>query len=444
MAVRFLHAADIHLGYRQYGSRVRYNDFAETFDAIVSDAIARRVDFVLLAGDLFHKRTVDPQTLLQATMILRRLQAARIPVLAVQGNHERPYQHEATSWLDYLAELDLLTLLGVRYRDGRIAIEPWDEERKTGLYVDLPGDVRVMGMQYLGASTSRAVRDLCDALADRPLKRAGYTILMLHAGLQGVLDGYAAALGRSQLEPLRPYVDYLALGHIHKPFSQDDWIYNPGSPETTSMAEVEWKDRGYLIAEADIGRPARHTVTAVRSPRRPFLRYPFQVDTYTDPTALYHALARFVESVSDDALRARQPVVELDLQGVLAFSRTDLDIGHIEALVTKAFDATVSRIKDSTVPSDYDIAPTEDLTRAQLERHILGELVERDARYRGQGAVWSELALRLKDMALTGHSPDEILAELGEYAGLLSEHAEREAVDLPEETDPHAEDEAPC
>ena len=33
-----------------------------------------------------------------------------------------------------------------------------------------------------------------------------------------------------QLMPIRPYADYVALGHIHKPFEMDAWIHNPGQP----------------------------------------------------------------------------------------------------------------------------------------------------------------------------------------------------------------------
>ena len=62
MAVRFLHAADIHLGCEQYGEHERANDFARTFGHLVDTAIDRSVAFVLLAGDLFHRADISPQT----------------------------------------------------------------------------------------------------------------------------------------------------------------------------------------------------------------------------------------------------------------------------------------------------------------------------------------------------------------------------------------------
>ncbi len=286
MAARFLHAADIHLGFMQYNCTERFNDFGRAFFAVIDDAIARRVDFVALAGDLFNKRAIDPPTLLQATAALERLQAAGIPAIAIEGNHERSYYNEGFTWLDYLAEVDLLTLLTPIYAQGQMALAPWDARAHSGAYIDLPCGVRVIGARYAGASTGRLVQDLAGALAALPGPRPAYTVLMLHAGVQGVLDQYSGTLSRAQLEQLRPYVDYLALGHIHKPFIQDDWIYNPGSLETNSTGEVEWADRGYFVVDVEPGHVPAHHVTRVRGRRREFVRLRFEVDAWPDPEAL--------------------------------------------------------------------------------------------------------------------------------------------------------------
>ena len=58
--MHLLHLADSHLGYQQYSLTERFNDFSRAFLHLMDEAVARRVDFVLLAGDLFEKRTVDP------------------------------------------------------------------------------------------------------------------------------------------------------------------------------------------------------------------------------------------------------------------------------------------------------------------------------------------------------------------------------------------------
>ena len=112
MPITFMHIADIHLGYQQYGLQERFDDFSRTFLNLVEQAIARQVNFVLLAGDLFEKRTVDPLAMRVAIEGLTQLQQAGIPVLAVEGNHERAYYQEQYSWMDFL------DALGVQHRVG--------------------------------------------------------------------------------------------------------------------------------------------------------------------------------------------------------------------------------------------------------------------------------------------------------------------------------------
>jgi DNA repair exonuclease SbcCD nuclease subunit len=63
--IKFLHTADIHLGktYRTPSSeQERYEDIFRMLGCIVSDAIAEQVDFVLIAGDLFHTGQILPRT----------------------------------------------------------------------------------------------------------------------------------------------------------------------------------------------------------------------------------------------------------------------------------------------------------------------------------------------------------------------------------------------
>lgn len=412
MTVTLLHAADIHLGYQQYNSPERYDDFARAFYRLVDDAIARRVDALLLAGDLFHKRDLSPQTLLQVSDALERLHQAGIPTIAVEGNHERPRLLEEFSWLDYLAEIGLLILLSPAYREGRIILEPWQAESRQGAYYDLPGGVRIVGAKYYGASTPRVVRDLAEALPALPGPRPAFTVLMLHAGLQGVLDHYAATLTRHDLEALRPHADYLALGHIHKPFVQDDWLYNPGSLETNSVEEAAWDDRGYFLVEVDAARQPRHRVTPLRGRRRPFVRLSFAVDAYDSPEALELALRAYLDAEASDALRRQRPVVDLVLRGVLAFRAADLETARLESLAAERFNAIHCQLRNLTAPSDFEIRPSEALDREALERFVLQELVERDARHRPASERWADLAQRLKRLSLGGSAPEEVIAAL--------------------------------
>ncbi|KXB01570.1 hypothetical protein AKJ41_01115 [candidate division MSBL1 archaeon SCGC-AAA259O05] len=82
--VSFAHIADVHLGHRQYGLDQRKEDVRASFEDAVNRAIDEGADFVLLAGDLFHSRDVDAETLDVAESQLSRLKDEEIEVIAVE------------------------------------------------------------------------------------------------------------------------------------------------------------------------------------------------------------------------------------------------------------------------------------------------------------------------------------------------------------------------
>jgi len=89
--MRFIHTSDIHLGktYRSSSAeKVRYEDFFQTFNTIVSEAVSLRVDFVLIGGDLFHVGQILPKTFARTIEALQPLKDARIPCVAIEGNHD--------------------------------------------------------------------------------------------------------------------------------------------------------------------------------------------------------------------------------------------------------------------------------------------------------------------------------------------------------------------
>ncbi|MCL4835390.1 MAG: exonuclease SbcCD subunit D, partial [Caldilineaceae bacterium] len=257
MRARFLHLADCHLGYRQYGRNERFNDFSKAFYAVMDAAVSEKVDFVVLAGDLFQKRSIDALTLNHAMRGLERLQKAGIPCLAVEGNHELAYFNESIGWMRFLAERELLILLDTPFEDGKPILQAYT--RKRGAYIDIKPGLRVYGLRYYGSSTASAVAHIGAALSEEDRSGVEYTLFIAHTGIEGVLAGEAGGLTHRELAPLHSHVNYLALGHVHKPFDFDGWIYNPGSPETCSMTEAAWPERGYYLVDVDTSAPSPGT-----------------------------------------------------------------------------------------------------------------------------------------------------------------------------------------
>lgn len=405
--MRFIHMADVHLGYQQYGSKERFNDFSQVFLYIVDQAIERQVDFCLLAGDLFEKRTVDPLAMRVAIEGLRMLREASIPVVAVEGNHEKAHYRDQYSWVDFLDALGYLHLLNPRFENGRAILEPYSDA--GGAYVDLPGGVRVYGIKYYGASTGKVFGLFADALAEMDHSQVRFSILMAHAGLEGQLPRYSGTFTYNDVALLRERISYLALGHIHKPYAVDGWIYNPGSPETWSIEEVAWPERGYYLVEVQPGSNPDHQVELVATPRRPFHRLRLEVDALTDPNAVYDAVRALLKREGTSIVRDPAPVVELTLSGILPFSRYDLDLDYIEGLLDDAWSPLVTRVRNMTTPAEFEVAVDIEASRPELERAIVCELLERDSRFRPAAEDWTRVALDVKRLALEGGAPEAVI-----------------------------------
>ena len=420
MRASFIHIADTHLGYEQYGVRERFNDFSRAFWDIMQEAVERKVTCVVIAGDLFNKRAIDALTLLHAIEGLKELKRLNIPVIAIEGNHDRSYYREGTSWLQFLCHQGYLTLLDPRMIDGAPLLEPWNPDNMLGAYVDLlDGKLRVYGLKWQGAATTRSMEGLTRALeaASAEEQEAGieYRLLMMHTGVDGIVPRLAGLPTQSQFEPLKKYIDYLALGHVHKPFEIGDWIYNPGSTETCGAEEAAWEDRGYYYVEIDTEQPEqRHRATHRVSKRRPFIRHEVRVDGLSEPNEIYALLETYCRSEGprhqNDAYR---PLVQIQLIGTLAFDASSLDIPNMEELVSEHFTPLYARIDDNTNDRDYlpennDLDGRDRSTWHELERHIFEDLVGRDARYLPAREQWSSVLSQLKEMALEKQEPAQI------------------------------------
>jgi DNA repair protein SbcD/Mre11 len=407
---RFLHIADIHLGYQQYGLGERFDDFSKVFINLIGEALRREVDFVLLAGDLFHKRTVNPLAMRVAVAGFETLRDAGVPVLAVEGNHEKAYYRDQYSWLEFLDAMGYLRLLNPAFEDGRAVLTPHGEG--GGSYTDVVEGLRVYGIKYYGASTSRVLTTFTEALPSVDASGVKYTILMMHAGLEGQL-AHMGSLRMSDLASLRDVVDYVALGHIHKPYQIDNWIFNPGAPEACSIQEaMTWPNRGAYFVDVNPGVDPPHHHQRFVPERRPFHRLTVEVDALTSPQAVYDQVDILIARKDAEIQPEPAPVVEVLLIGILPFNRYELDLNKIQARVERAWKPLTVRVQSQVTPADFEIDVEAETSRTELEHSVIQQLIERDQRYRVDAEAWTAGARRLKDLVLAGGAPEAVVDHL--------------------------------
>jgi DNA repair exonuclease SbcCD nuclease subunit len=214
---RVIHTGDTHLGYRQYHRPERRADFLAAFERVVADAISDDVDAVVHAGDLFHDRRPELRDILGTLSVLRDLDDAGVPFLAIVGNHETKRDAQ---WLDLFESLGLAT----RLDDEPVRI----------------GNTAFYGLDFVPRSRRD---DLEYGFASHD---ADHAALVTH-GLFEPFD-YADWDTERLLTESTVDFDALLLGDNHHPDRVEldgTWVTYCGSTERASADERE--DRGYNI-----------------------------------------------------------------------------------------------------------------------------------------------------------------------------------------------------
>lgn len=409
MTISFLHLSDVHLGYQQYNLQERFKDFARAFMKAVDYAIDKNVDFILICGDLFNKSALDPLTLLQAVRALEKLETAEIKAIVISGNHDQPRYQDKFSWLEYLAERGHLILLKPKFGEGEITFPQYDGIK--GGYIEIKG-VQIYGVPFLGASIVPVLEELPNALSSRKKGQIVFTVVMAHFGLQGEIPGMPGGVPYELIAKIKDHVDYLALGHWHKPFEHDNWILNPGSLEHCGMDEIHWEGGFYHVIVDNIAGKG-HEVNHIRCERRPFHRFKFEVDLFKTPEKLSEGFEKYlVNEKKKIPTTVLSPVIEISLAGILPFDRTSLDLEHLQALVESHFSPLIVRLKNHTRPTEFEISTEENLPQIQLERQIIRELFLQNSQYQKHAEQWADLAIEIKKLALKGNHPDSVVSAL--------------------------------
>ena len=408
--MRFLHLSDVHIGYQQYGLRERFNDFGVAFEQAIVYGIKEKVDAVLIAGDLFHKSSVEPGAYLQAINTLRATRISEIPVFVIEGNHDQARYRDQVSWLDILNADGYIHLLRTEFPQNEpCALNPWDQETQKGAYIDIQ-NVRIIGLQWLGAAMSSLFPDFVSQLSELP-PTVNFTVLLTHAALEGEVAKVPIYLDNNHLQSLKDWVQYLALGHLHKPFEKNDWAYNPGSLEVYDLSEIAWSKGWYDVMVFPDGSKK---IKRIESTHRPFYSEVFQVDSYPEVASLYRGVLDTVRKRARAWTKHKElAVIEFKLKGRLSFDRLDLDLKRIEDIIRE--EATVCHVVINSSRLDSPGFETkEEASRSteEVELSVLRQLVESDSRFSSQADYWAKNILMIKEMVLTGYPPEEILGTL--------------------------------
>ena len=300
----FSHISDTHLGFVQYHSEERENDVYQAFDEAIDTSIKDHVDFVILAGDIFHVPNPSGKAIVVLANALKRLKKSNIDSFFILGDHDiSRIRATPVPWVYH--NLDFSKYIGngkpFVYKD--VLITGFDKRRKSEI--------------------ESFESDFAQVDAEAK-KHQGHKILVLHQGIAEI-NKFAAELNSTDLPK---NFTYYAMGHLHdqdlKRFSHlGGPLAYPGSIELTSSEGIKETQKGFY--QVDISKPEA-SPTWIKLDTRPQFsiktsieNIPSEVDTIADK----------IKSL------ARKPIVELKITG------EGYEPGLVQAQISKLTDLTL-------------------------------------------------------------------------------------------------------
>lgn len=300
----FSHISDTHLGFVQYHSEERENDVYQAFDEAIDTSIKDHVDFVILAGDIFHVPNPSGKAIVVLANALKRLKKSNIDSFFILGDHDiSRIRATPVPWVYH--NLDFSKYIGngkpFVYKD--VLITGFDKRRKSEI--------------------ESFESDFAQVDAEAK-KHQGHKILVLHQGIAEI-NKFAAELNSTDLPK---NFTYYAMGHLHdqdlKRFSHlGGPLAYPGSIELTSSEGIKETQKGFY--QVDISKPEA-SPTWIKLDTRP----QFSIKTS------FENISREVDTIADKIKSlARKPIVELKITG------EGYEPGLVQAQISKLTDLTL-------------------------------------------------------------------------------------------------------
>ena len=339
MAVRFIHAADLHLdrpfsglrgAHDEIGKRLQ-NATQDALERIVEICLAERVDFVIFAGDVFDSDYPSLRAQSSFVRALRRLADAGIPAFVVHGNHD--------AWSAWSTSLEWPELAH-RFSPEHVESKP----------VTRGGELIC---QVYGTSFPQRVVNENLARKYERNDAAPHAVAVLHTDAHGGA-GYAPCT----VADMSADFDYWALGHYHahQVLSESEpRVMYAGCPQGLDPGQTG--ERGCWLVTLEEGAPPNAEFR--RTARIEWHVVPVSIETMSNEGDLIGGAVRAVERVAASSA-AELVLARVELTGA----------GALHTIVASAAEqgGLLETLRDETRSTgDVWIESIQDRTRPEID-----------------------------------------------------------------------------
>lgn len=232
----FAHFSDCHVGGWKEEKLKDLN--MQCFKKAIALVIERKVDFLLISGDLFNTALPQIDYIKECTSELKRLKDLGIPVYMIAGSHD--YSPSGKTMLDVLEKAGLIMNVMNFHEDGTLKFT-----------VDKTG-AKITGM--LGKKGGLEINDYEHLNTKNLEQEEGFKIFMFHTAINEFKPQGLEEMAGADAATLPQNFHYYAGGHIHyvfqKNFGQGVLTF-PGALFPNNFKEMEeWQYGGvYFVDE---------------------------------------------------------------------------------------------------------------------------------------------------------------------------------------------------
>ncbi|MBK7808558.1 MAG: exonuclease subunit SbcD [Saprospiraceae bacterium] len=311
--MKILHTADWHIGKILHRQSL-YDDISYFFDWLVQRITDEKIDLLLVSGDIFDLANPSNMDTKLYYQTLYRLSKTNVKVIITGGNHDSISLLDAPSSL--LDVLDI-TVVGGAKDDIHNEIIPitgtHGEVECIVLAVpflrdkDLRQSMQASEMADKSSFISEAIKQHYDKLVEMTVEKFGHSapiIAMGHLYMQGSITSdsereiHIGNLEGLDSKIIHPEIDYMALGHIHKPqkIGNKNNIRYSGSPVFLDFSE---RDYDKMVIEIEIEANEIKSITSVAIPKsREILKFTGDLNSVKNMLMEYqnkYPLTTFIE-----------------------------------------------------------------------------------------------------------------------------------------------------
>ena len=237
----FAHLSDVHIG--AFRQPILQNLVIDAFNKAMDLCLQKKVDFIIISGDLFDSNIPDMGLLNSAVRKMGEVKEKGIPFYVIYGNHD--FSPTQTSIIDILQSANLFTkVTKSKTEEGKLKLEFTTDERTKAKLCGISG--RRQGID----------REYYEILDRESLEREkGFKVFVLHGAVSGYMPADLVEAEPMPVSNLPKGFEYYAGGHIHERLLNREHGYNiayPGTLFGTNFTDLErsakGEKRGFFLA----------------------------------------------------------------------------------------------------------------------------------------------------------------------------------------------------